>query len=66
MSTHKNLNFSDQTLFIDELFFRNQGGEMLYARCVELAEDGAYPLKPTPPRAQGLLTEVWQRRKRQK
>ena len=22
--------------------------------------------KPTPPRAQGLLTEVWQRRKRQK
>ena len=23
-------------------------------------------LKPTPPRAQGLLTEVWQRRKRQK
>ena len=23
-------------------------------------------LEPTPPRAQGLLTEIWQRRKRQK
>ena len=26
-------------------FFRNQGGEMLYARCVGLTEDVAYPLK---------------------
>ena len=28
------------------IFFRNQGGEMLYARYVELAKDVAYPLKP--------------------
>ena len=27
------------------IFFRNQGGEMLYARCVGLADNVAYPLK---------------------
>ena len=40
--------------------------ECVYALCVGLAEDNTIPTKPTSPRAQGLLTEVWQRRKREK
>ena len=44
-------------IFNLELFFRNQGGEMLYARCVGLAEDVAYPLKPPLLKQQGHIQE---------
>ena len=38
------LNYLEKQLFI--YFFRYQGREMLYARCVGLAKDVAYQLTP--------------------
>ena len=42
-------------LFI--IFFRNQGGEMLYARCVGLTEYVSYPQTPSLLKQQGHIQE---------